>query len=83
MTGKSVADAVRDARMRLGLSVRQLAPRVRKSNGLRIGASYVTDIEKGRGIPSEYVAGELARALSMDVDAFSALCMSQRSRRTS
>lgn len=77
----TVADLVSDARARAGYTVRQLAPMIKKESGRAIGPSYVTDLEKGRGIPSDHVARELARVLGMDEDGFLAIVRKQRSER--
>lgn len=76
-----VGEMLRSARSRSGLSVRQLAPLVRKPDGRTIGPSYVTDIEQGRGIPSDFIAQEFARVLKMDSAKFLEACRNQRNAR--
>ena len=77
----TVATTVRKARLAANLSVRELANQVPKKQGGVIGPSYITDIEKERGIPSPFVAEGLARALDLNVDSFLRLCERERGRR--
>ena len=69
------------ARSARGITVRDLAVKIQKRNGDPIAPSYVTDIEKGRGIPSEYVARQLAGTLGIDVDEFLKACERDRGNR--
>lgn len=74
----SVAEMVSKARAARRLTVRELAPQIKKKNGDTIGPSFVTDIEKGRGIPSAFVAAELARVLGIPSDKLLAACERER-----
>lgn len=57
-----LSDTVRDARIKAGLSLRDLAKE------LRISASYISDIENDRRVPSEDVLRQLAEILKLDAD---------------
>jgi len=59
----SIASLLKTAGADAGFRVRALAERVRKPDGTTVSPSYITDIEKGRGVPSDYVARQLAAAL--------------------
>lgn len=61
----SVAEMLRTGRAKSGYTVRGLAPLIRKPHGGTIVPSYITDLEKGRAIPSDFVAQELIRVLEM------------------
>lgn len=65
--------AFRKAREESGLSVRALAAAVIKSNGVAISPSYITDIEKGRGIPEEYLLSQMTEAMDADLPKLSKL----------
>lgn len=77
--GRSAA-LLREARAERGFSVRVLAPRVFKRSGEPITGSFITDIEKGRSVPSDPVAISLAEALGMDVYSFLEACREDRSK---
>ena len=78
---RQLAHIVRQARGAKGYSVRGLASNVRKKDGEFIGGSYITDIEKMRGVPSDVVAGQLATLLGLDQENFLALCAKARAAR--
>lgn len=78
MVGRTCAEMVRAGRERKHLSVRQLAPQILKGNGQPITASYITDIEKGRGIPAEVVARNLADVLDLPTNEFLKICRRER-----
>lgn len=61
MKNTAVGELLASTRHAAGISVRTLAPQIRKADGSVITASYITDIEKGRGVPSDFVAIEFAR----------------------
>ncbi|MCL4230388.1 MAG: helix-turn-helix transcriptional regulator [Dehalococcoidia bacterium] len=62
MANETLGDVVRDARLRRGLGLRQLASIIQKT------PSYLSDIENDRRVPAEDVLSDLARELSLDFD---------------
>ncbi len=58
-TGKTMGEVVREARLAADLSLRDLAKK------LEISASYISDIENDRRVPSEKVMVQLARTLKL------------------
>ena len=70
MTSHSVAQTLANARAKSGMPVRTLAPMIKKRNGQSIVPSYITDLEKGRGVPSDFVAEQLAKVLGLNARAF-------------
>lgn len=56
-----IGELLRATRLAARRSVRSVAVDVVKPNGERISHSYITDIEKGRGIPSDHICRQLAR----------------------
>lgn len=61
--------------------MRELAPLIKKETGGAIGPSYVTDIEKGRGVPADYVAAQLAKVLGISPNSFLQQCAKERKSR--
>jgi transcriptional regulator with XRE-family HTH domain len=59
----TVGDQVRDARVRAGLSLRELAKQLDGAT-----PSYLSDIENDRRVPSEKVLSSLAQILHLDFD---------------
>ena len=59
---KTLGDTLRDARLALGLSLREVA---RRGN---IAPSYLSDIEHDRRTPAEEVLHALAALLELDFD---------------
>lgn len=74
----SVAKMMAEARARSGLSVRALAQQIIKHDGKPIVPSYITDIEKGRGIPRDYIARQFAKVLRIPVVALLEACEKDR-----
>jgi transcriptional regulator with XRE-family HTH domain len=66
-TGKSLGEVLRDARVAADLSLRELAKK------LDITASYISDIENDRRVPSEEVLREIANEFKLAFDALMAL----------
>lgn len=64
---KTLGDVIREARVALGLSLRDLAKQ------LGIAPSYQSDIENDRRVPAEDVLRETARLLKLDFDHLMAL----------
>lgn len=62
VANETLGDVVRDARLRRGLGLRQLASIIQKT------PSYLSDIENDRRVPAEDVLSDLARELSLDFD---------------
>jgi transcriptional regulator with XRE-family HTH domain len=60
--GQSLGDILRDARSKADLSLRDLAKK------LSVTASYLSDIENNRRVPSEDVLGQLARVFDLELD---------------
>ena len=58
----SVGDIINEARVRKGLGLRALA------RELNIAASYLSDIENDRRVPSEAVLRDMAWVLELDFD---------------
>ena len=58
----SVGDIINEARVRKRLGLRALA------RELNIAASYLSDIENDRRVPSEAVLRDMARVLELDFD---------------
>ena len=54
------------ARKKKGFTVRQLAKLIQKRDGAFISPSYVTDLEKSRGIFSDYIALQFSALLDLD-----------------
>ena len=75
-----VAVLLRQAREGRGVSVRMLAPKIRKPTGDPIAPSFITDIEKGRSVPSDFIAEQLAGVLGINVSGFLEACRRDRSR---
>jgi transcriptional regulator with XRE-family HTH domain len=59
---KPLGDTLREARVRMGLSLREVAKRVDKS------PSYLSDIENNRRVPSEEVLRSVADLLHLKFD---------------
>lgn len=59
---KTLGDVVRDARVELGLGLREFAKKLDKT------PSYLSDIENDRRIPAENVIEDLAHLLNLDFD---------------
>src|SRR5437868_625568 len=66
-TGRSLGEVLRDARAGADLSLRELAKK------LSITASYISDIENDRRVPSEEVLQQLAATLKLEFDNLMAL----------
>lgn len=59
---KTLGEMIRDARVALDMSLRDLAKK------LEISPSYISDIENDRRVPSEEVMSPLALTLRLDLD---------------
>lgn len=59
---KTLGDTLRDARVALDLSLREVARQA------KIAPSYLSDIENDRRVPSEELLGKLASLLKLDFD---------------
>lgn len=79
--GHSVAELLAAQRRASQLSVRQLAALVRKWDGETIAPSYVTDIEKGRRVPSDACARAFARIFEQDAAIWIRACERSRAKR--
>ena len=53
-------------RLGLGLTLKELASRVRKEDGEAISIQFLNDIEHDRRKPSPHVAEDIAKALKLD-----------------
>jgi ribosome-binding protein aMBF1 (putative translation factor) len=73
-----VAVMLAEARTAAGITVRELAPMVAKRHGGTIGPSFITDIEKGRSVPSDFVARQVAKIVGIDVNEFLQACAEDR-----
>ena len=62
LQGQSLGEVLREARNRADLSLRDLAKK------LSVTASYLSDIENDRRVPSEDVLEQLARVFSLELD---------------
>lgn len=60
MANKTLGEVIRNARMALDMTLRELARR------LAVTPSYVSDIENDRRVPSEDVLGRIATELGLD-----------------
>ncbi|MBI5949704.1 MAG: helix-turn-helix transcriptional regulator [Chloroflexi bacterium] len=67
MANRSLGDHLREARLRRGLGLRQLAAIIDKT------PSYLSDIENDRRIPAEDVLHDLGEALGLNFDELMAL----------
>ena len=74
----SVAKMMAEAWARSGLPVRVLAAQIIKHDGKPISPSYITDIEKGRAIPRDYIARQFAKVLRIPVIALLEACEKDR-----
>jgi hypothetical protein len=70
--------AVRRGRRRCTGRDRALAQQIIKHDGKPIVPSYITDIEKGRGIPRDYIARQFAKVLRIPVIALLEACEKDR-----
>lgn len=61
MESKTLGEAIRQARMTLGISLRDLAKQI------EVSAPFLSDVELGRRFPSNEVLGSIARVLKIDV----------------
>ena len=59
---KTLGDTLRDARVALDLSLREVARQA------KIAPSYLSDIENDRRVPAEELLGKLAALLKLDFD---------------
>lgn len=59
---------IKDARVKLGLTQRQLAERTRKEDGSQITPQYLNDIEFDRRTPSEHITRQIGKVLDLDSD---------------
>ena len=67
--GTRFGDAVREARQRAGISLRELGERVKKADGSPMSPQYLNDIEHGRrNPPDEDVVRQMAKVLDLDVN---------------
>ena len=64
----SLGETIREARIRAGLGLRELARKLKS-----VTPSYLSDIENDRRIPSEEVLRGIASALNLDFDGLMAL----------
>lgn len=62
LSNRTLGDILRDARVELDLSLRDLAKK------LDVAPSYLSDIENNRRVPAEEVLGNMARTLKLDFD---------------
>ena len=76
-----VSTIIRDRRAAKRVTVRQLARLITKPDGKAVSPSYITDIEKGRGIPSDHIARELAKALGIRSSSLLMACREDREER--
>jgi len=60
LSNRTLGDILRDARIELDLSLRDLSKR------LDVTPSYLSDIENNRRVPAEEVLGSMARTLKLD-----------------
>jgi transcriptional regulator with XRE-family HTH domain len=67
---KTLGRAVRERRMALGLTQRELATRVRFEDGHSISATYLCLIEHDLYKPRGHIITEFARVLGMNPDVF-------------
>ena len=67
---KTLGKAVRERRMALGLTQRELATRVRFEDGHSISATYLCLIEHDLYKPRGHIITEFARVLGMNPDVF-------------
>ncbi len=78
---RELAQVLKAAREERGHTVRGLASLVLKTDGHAIGGSFITDIEKMRGVPSDHIARQLAKVLHLNSEKFAALCARARAER--
>lgn len=67
---KTLGKAVREKRMALGLTQRELATRVRFEDGHSISPTYLCLIEQGLYKPRGHIIAEFARVLGVNPDVF-------------
>jgi ribosome-binding protein aMBF1 (putative translation factor) len=72
---------VQVARADQGIPVRALARLILKPDGSAIAPSYITDIEKGRGIPRDHIARQIETALNIRAGQLVAACRTDREAR--
>ena len=65
--GRSLGEVLRDARAAAELSLRDLAKK------LSLTASYLSDVENNRRVPSEEVLGQMATELKLEFDRLMAM----------
>jgi transcriptional regulator with XRE-family HTH domain len=69
MKEKSFGQIIREQRMKLGMSQKQLASKIKKEDGESISAQYQNDIEHNRrNPPSEFLIEQYAKHLDLPVD---------------
>lgn len=75
-----IGDLLRRTRLAAKITVRAVAAKVVKPNGHNISPSFVTDIEKGRRVPSDFVAKQLAAVFCKPASKWVALAKQSRRR---
>ena len=65
---ESFASALKHLRVEKGLSLRQLASKIRKGEGSSISPAYLHDIENKNRTPSSQIIVQLAKELAYDAD---------------
>lgn len=77
MTAKNLGDVISEKRKEMGVSLRELAERIKKEDGKPITPQYLNDIEHNNRKPSEVVIDSLAEVLKVDQDYLRILAGSQ------
>lgn len=67
MAAQSLGDRIKELRMALGLSLRQLAGEIKKS------PAFMSDVELGRRFPSDEVLADISKVLKTSVDELKSL----------
>jgi transcriptional regulator with XRE-family HTH domain len=63
-----LGDVIREKRIAIDLSQKDLAARIKKEDGTSITPQFLNDIEFNRRTPSEFILKRIAAALDLDAD---------------